>query len=384
MNKNTSLKGSSGIAQLELAIVLAILVPLMVAMAVVWLPSFAKRSSDLNNALAALGACLVDPINLYEMQAGQLVVRDDLQSIVNSVVSNCSLNSGGAEACAMVFQGADSPILQDGTTPQTCARVNVAACTGGGTPPPGLMIFLLLPDGSQECDHVPGNDSSSQSIGGDYTGGGSSTSSSSGTSSSGGNLGPCPPLIAPAVQFHASFCEEISPISTRWVCCEQGTSFNSATEQCEGCPTGTHQCGVGAGGFPLCVPDTSRFSGGACCNLVGTGVGCSSNELYCSASATTPCCPESIEVGGFQTPVNCNAHQSMTTPFSMCSPIIDIAECQCIQAPYNDGYTPRCDSTRSGSVMGFTCPVDQEGDGDTSTSSSGGGPMDDGRIGGSC
>ena len=164
-----------GVAYLELAIILAILTPLMVTFAFAWLPNFSKRSNELMNALSSLGACLVDPINLYDFKAGQLVLKVDFQPIVQGVVQNCGQLAEGATACGFVYDNQGDNIFTFGlneTPDRLCSTINVKQCVGKDQIPPGLVLAFLLEDGEAECEYNPADDPAGENQRGDEAGSG--------------------------------------------------------------------------------------------------------------------------------------------------------------------------------------------------------------------
>lgn len=271
----------AGIALVELSLVFVLLILLVVGFALSWLPEFSNRTNKLVNALASLGACLVDPVNIYRLEGGQLIVRDDLDAVVQAVLSNCSRMAGGAPACAYVFDQTGTQVYAAGlneTTDRECGRLNVLDCLGRTSGPFGLTVALLPENGPATCDWSYANDPGAASMGGE-----------GGTGSGGGSA-----LSCPGGYFQVS-CQDTAPAVSRQICCRDGMqSPPMGSMLCQGCPTGFHLCNG-----DTCVsnadpnyPDSCPLGGSGASPPPGVGT-CTDFDVVCDSIGRPgkDCCP---------------------------------------------------------------------------------------------
>ncbi|MFN8389046.1 MAG: hypothetical protein U0136_02000 [Bdellovibrionota bacterium] len=274
-----------GVAFVELAIILAIFTPILVGFVFVWLPDFSRRSNQLMNALSSLGGCLVDPINIYRFAAGQLVLRDDYEEIVQRAVASCGEMSEGQTVCGEVFKD-DASLYRFGlneTPSLTCDLLDAKACTGMDHIPTGMVIGFLMSDGTSRCEYIPADDPGQDPQRGDDSGTGSGTSQ----------------ICPPGSGYFEVACNELQStpfIQVDVTCCATGTTYSGGA--CLGCPTGNHLCSVpGRGNYCL---DNARFPGGVCVNeSSNAGQYCKSTDQICNKFSQTWCCPTTDTCANF-------------------------------------------------------------------------------------
>ncbi|MFN8391674.1 MAG: hypothetical protein U0136_15400 [Bdellovibrionota bacterium] len=324
-----SISRERGVAFLELTIVLVIFTPLIVGFVFVWLPDFSRRSNELMNALASLGTCVVEPANIYRFRGGQLVVRDDVEAVVQQLLANCSVMSGGETVCGFVYDNDGTEAYRFGlneTPARACSSIDVMSCTGRSSVASGLVIGFVLNDGTARCEFVQSSDAGAVAPRGDGVDDKVSF-----------------PKLCGGGTYEAA-CRTVGLNSIQTVCCPNDTVYNPTFDVCSGCPLATHHsCFMSS---PSCVSNSNpRFGSSGCCQTTDTsGVYCASGEQLCHpAVGAAMCCP-AVQ--------SCAAYLGSAGLGALCQPALSILDCGCV--PPGTSGLPAASFCSFGSIQSGT------------------------------
>lgn len=269
-----------GVAMVEFAILLVVFIPLIIA-AIDWTVRFSERSDETMRALAAISACLIDPVLIYEYQGGKLVVRQDAASLLNEILSSCSAASEGLTTCGFLIDPSGDMVLNDATNDPAdeCSTLDIAACYGTANPPPGVLVAMIPKEGEPVCQHY-----SELDPGGDVEEAEETVPEDFGICYWGGS----------SYYYNFVACNDNGDGTATVHCCAPNTKWNNVTEKCEGCANymGGIECDMG--GNLVCM-DYGYSPTGECCSLTeaSPGQNCYANtQSVCDGlCCTTASCP---------------------------------------------------------------------------------------------